>query len=132
MRARMEIGPGSMAAWWMVGREVDPAESAEICVVEVFGDRPRNIGMGLHPFRDRRVRDDFAAPFVDIDVAEFHTYGVEWSREKVEFFIDDRMIAAKRTPPAYPMQQMIAVFDFPDEKPTRAPALVIDVVRGFA
>jgi hypothetical protein len=131
LRARMSIGPGSMAAWWMVGRETVPEESAEICAVEVFGDRPRNIGMGLHPFRDRRIREDFAAPFVDIDVAQFHTYAVEWTRECVEFSIDDRVIATKRTPPGYPMQQMLAVFDFPDEKPTISPELVIDWIRGY-
>ena len=136
LRARMSIGPGSMAAWWMVGRELIPEESAEICIVEVFGDRPRNLGSGLHPFRDRRIREDFAAPFIDIDVSEFHTYAVDWTRERVEFSVDDRRFATKRNPPTYPMQHMIAVFDFPDErrpdeKPHHEPSLAIDWIRGY-
>ena len=44
------------------------------------------VGMGLHAFRDPRTAEDFAAPRVPIDVADFHTYAVDWTEDAVEFF----------------------------------------------
>ena len=52
VRARMDIGPRSMASVWLIGLEDEPHRSGEICVFEVFGDAPRAIGSGIHPFRD--------------------------------------------------------------------------------
>jgi hypothetical protein len=135
MRARMVITPRSMAAWWMVGLEDLPERCAEICVVEVFGDavepgRSAEVGMGLKEFRDPAVTRDFAAPPLPIDVAEFHDYAVDWTAERAEFFVDGALIRTTARPPAYPMQMMIAVFDFP-ERSTGAdadaiPELIID------
>ena len=41
VRARMDLGPRSMAAVWMVGLEDEPERCGEICVFEVFGDAGR-------------------------------------------------------------------------------------------
>jgi hypothetical protein len=38
MRARAVLSPRSMISLWMVGREKVPERSAEIWVVEAFGD----------------------------------------------------------------------------------------------
>jgi hypothetical protein len=35
------------------------------------------VGMGLHPFRDPAVREDFHAVRLPIDVAQFHSYAVD-------------------------------------------------------
>ena len=69
----MTVSSRSMAAWWMVGFEDRPERSGEICVFEVFGDtvepgRSAAVGMGLHPFRDPRITDDFAAVPLPLDV----------------------------------------------------------------
>lgn len=56
----MDIGPRSMAAVWMVGLEDQPARSAEICSVKVFG-------AGL-----------IGAPQLPIDVSDAHTYAADW------------------------------------------------------
>ena len=78
--ARMELSPRSMASVWMVGLEDEPSRSGEICVFEVFGDALSTeggepaaaVGMGVHPFRDPSLTDDFATPRLAIDVSEFH------------------------------------------------------------
>jgi len=133
MRARMTVSPRSMAAWWMVGFEDRPERCAEICVFEVFGDavepgRSAAVGMGLHPFRDPAIADDFAAPRLPIDVAAFHDYAVRWTPDEVAFTVDGEDVRRCPRPPDYPMQTMLAVFDFPDRSSGADDHLVPDLV----
>jgi beta-glucanase (GH16 family) len=138
MRARMTLSARSMAAWWMVGFEDRPERSAEICVFEVFGDavepgRSAAVGMGLHPFRDPAITDDFAAPRLPIDVAAFHDYAVRWTPDEVAFLVDGEPVRRCPRPPDYPMQSMVAVFDFPcrsrGDDADLVPELVVDHLR---
>jgi hypothetical protein len=138
MRARMTITPRSMAAWWMVGLEDQPERCAEICVFEVFGDavQPGSaaVGMGLHPFRDPNITEDFEAVRLPIDVAEFHDYTVDWTPTAATFSVDGAVIRSCPRPPDYPMQMMVAVFDFPDrsagDDADAVPDLTIDHLRA--
>lgn len=139
MRARGVVTPRSMVAWWMVGLEDRPDRCAEICVFEVFGDavepgRSAAVGMGLHAFRDPATPEDFAAPRLPIDVAEFHDYAVDWRAEEAAFFVDGELVRTCARPPAYPMQMMVAVFDFPDRSvggdDGEVPELVVDHLRA--
>jgi glycosyl hydrolase family 16 len=89
--------------------------------------------MGVHPFRDPALTDEFSAPRVEIDVAEFHVYAADWRPGRVDFLIDGRHVKTVHQAPAYPMQMMIAVFDFPEKPPSdRVPELAVDYVRGRA
>jgi glycosyl hydrolase family 16 len=134
VRARMDLSPRSMASVWMVGLEDEPERCGEICVFEVFGDAPRTVGMGIHPFRDPALTDDFEAPTLDVDVAEPHVYAVDWQPGGVGFELDGERVRTVRQAPDYPMQLMIAVFDFPakaDLAPAgHVPQLAVDYVRG--
>jgi hypothetical protein len=119
MRARCVVTPRSMVSWWMVGLEDAPDRCAEICVFEIFGDAVEPgasaaVGMGLKPFRDPAVSWDFEAVRLPIDVAAFHTYAVDWTPDRVDFLVDGDWVRGCPRPPAYPMQMMVAVFDFPD------------------
>lgn len=138
VRARMELSARSMASVWMVGIEDEPRRSGEICVFEVFGDQTNSagpaVGMGIHPFRDPSLRDDFATPRLPIDVSDFQTYAVEWRPGRVDFFVNGAHVRTVEQAPDYPMQMMIGVFDFP-AKPAAAanaghvPVLALDYVR---
>jgi hypothetical protein len=140
VRARMELSPRSMASVWMVGLEDAPERSGEICVFEVFGDavepgRSAAVGMGVHPFRDPALTDDFAAPRLPIDVGQPHTYSADWSPGRVEFRVDGERVRAVAQAPAYPLQMIAAVFDFPAHDDAAAhedhvPALHVDRVSG--
>jgi hypothetical protein len=141
LRARAVMTPRSMVAWWMVGLEDEPHRCAEICVAEMFGDavepgRSAAVGMGLHSFRDPAVPEDFAAVRLPIDIAEFHTYAVDRSPGRVEFSVDGQPVRGCDGAPDYPVQHMIAVFDFPDrstgDDADAVPELVVDHVRGYA
>jgi hypothetical protein len=132
IRARMDISPRSMAAVWMVGLEDEPERCGEICIFEVFGDAPQAVGMGVHPFRDPALTEEWEAPQVPIDVREHHVYAADWQPGRVDFTIDGEHVKRVGQAPDYPMQMMVAVFDFPD-KPGPAdhvPELAVDWIRG--
>jgi hypothetical protein len=132
IRARMELSPRSMAAVWLVGIEDRPERSGEICVFEVFGDAPTAVGMGIHPFRDPLLVDDFDAPRLAIDVREPHLYTADWRPGRVDFSVDGEHVRSVGQAPDYPMQFMIAVFDFPEKPgpPGHVPLLAIDRVSA--
>ena len=117
VRARMDLSQRSMAAVWMIGLEDEPNRSGEICIFEVFGDAPTAVGMGVRRFRDPALTGDFAQPRVEIDIAEPHVYAADWRPGRVDFFVDGEHIRAVDEAPDYPMQFMVAVFDFPDKAP---------------
>jgi Glycosyl hydrolases family 16 len=140
LRARGVITPRSMVAFWMAGLEDRPERSAEICVAEIFGSAVRAgesaaVGMGIHPFRDPAVTEDFQAVRLPIDIAEFHAYAVDWTADRADFFVDGELVRTCPRPPSYPLQMMLAVFDFPEESTgddTHAvPSLVVDHLRGY-
>jgi hypothetical protein len=143
IRCRMSISHRSMAALWLAGFEDDPEQlrCGELCVFEVFGnalgpveEASAEVGVGIKAFRDPALTQDFAAPRLPIDVLEPHLYAVDWDASEATFSVDGAVVRRCPHPPTYPMQLMIAVFDFP-EWSTGAddhlvPRLVVDRVAG--
>jgi hypothetical protein len=66
------------------------------------------------------VTEDFEAVRLPIDVAEFHTYGVNWATDRADF-LDGEPVRSCPRPPSYPLQMMLAVFDFPTNPPATTP-----------
>jgi hypothetical protein len=132
IRARMELSPRSMASVWLVGLEDEPHRCGEICVFEVFGEAPDAIGMGIKPFRDPALAWDFDAPRLEIDVRKPHDYAAEWRPGRVELSVDGEPVRSVAQAPDYPLQFMVAVFDFPG-KPGPAdhvPLLAVDRISA--
>jgi len=118
VRCRMEISHRSMAAVWLSGFEETPDRSGEVCLVEVFGKdvvpgESAEVGMGVKKFRDPAITHDFAAPRVAVDVSDWHTYTVRWDAGGAAFAVDGRPVRTCSDAPDYPLQVMVAVFDFP-------------------
>lgn len=139
VRMRGVITPRSMVAFWMSGIEDRPERSGEICVAEVFGDAVRDgsadVGIGLHRFRDPALVEEFSADPLAIDVAEIHTYGVDWQPGSLVFTVDGRVVRRLEQAPDYPVQLMIGVFDFPakaapGDLEVPVPELVVSHVHG--
>jgi hypothetical protein len=133
----MTVSPRSMAAAWLCGFEETPEECGEICLVEVFGKdvvpgESAEVGVGLKQIRDPHLRTDFETPRLDLDVAAFHTYAVAWDEQEAVFSVDGVEVRRCPDPPAYPLQLVLAVFDFPDESTgddaLLVPELVVDRV----
>jgi beta-glucanase (GH16 family) len=142
LRAKAIDDPRCMVALWMIGYEDQPDRSAEICICEIFGRDVRadraGVGMGLHPFGDPRIRDEFSVEDLAIDVRDFHTYAAEWTPDHVAFFVDDRLVKLVEQSPGYPMQFMLGIYEFPDGDQPAPPAppypkqFVVDSFRGYA
>jgi hypothetical protein len=139
----MDLSPRSMAALWLSGVEDDDAQEqcGELCVFEVFGrglgpaeDASAEVGVGIKAFRDPALTQDFAAPRVRIDVVEPHLYAVEWDADEAVFSLDGVVLRRCPRPPTYPLQLMLAVFDFPQwsvgDDDHLVPRLVVDRVAG--
>ncbi|MFC7727223.1 glycoside hydrolase family 16 protein [Nocardioides sp. GCM10028917] len=141
IRCAMELSHRSMAALWMAGFEDDEEQlrCGELCVVEVFGNALRpgsaEVGVGIKAFRDPALTQDFAAPRVDVDVSGFHAYAVDWDADVAVFTLDGEELRRCPRPPTYPLQLMVAVFDFPADSTGDdhhlVPRLVVDHVAGW-
>ena len=135
IRCRMELDERSMASMWLSGFEELPHQAGELCVVEVFGRSVSNasaeVGVGVKAKFDPELTDDFIAPRLDIDIRNMHDYAVEWDAKEATFQVDGKTIHSSQETMTYPMQIMVAVFDFPDW-PARTddfvPRIVIDSI----
>jgi Glycosyl hydrolases family 16 len=137
---RADLRPGAMFSAWLVGLEDQPMRCGEICLVEIFGNSDDGsgqvaLGRGIHPFRDPRLVEDFWAEPGALVVGELHSYAVDWQPDRVDFLVDGVVTRSVLQAPDYPMQLIIAVFDFPAENadspgPLSVPELVVTGVRG--
>ena len=140
-RLRAIDDPVNMVALWMIGFGDEPARSAEICISEIFGrdvgPTSARVGMGLHPFGDPTIEDEFAAEEVAIDARDPHTYSARWTSSEVAFYVDDRLVKVVRQSPAYPMQFMLDIYEFADgPEPASArdrypKVFVVEWFRGY-
>ena len=125
-----------MVALWMIGFEDQPERSAEICIFEIFGREVEAtsavIGLGLRPFGDERISDEFVRVPMSIDATKFHTYSVEWLPGEVRFYVDDDLVAKMDQAPDYPMQLMLNLYEFESTAEEDYPkSFEVDWVRGY-
>lgn len=116
------LHPRALTALWLIGFESTPEQSGELCVVELFGrdilpDGSGRVGVGVHPFGDPALVDDFAQVATAIDLRDEHRYTVEWMPGAARFSLDDDLIAEVDQSPAYPLQLMLNLYELPDSSP---------------
>ena len=133
IRCKALDDPRTMVALWMIGFEDEPERSGEICVCEIFGrdvsESEAGVGVGVHPFGDPEMVDDFETARVPIDARDFHVYAADWTAEGVGFYVDDQLVKHVAQSPAYPMQLMLNIYEF--ERGGDYPkAFEVDYVRG--
>ena len=141
IRLRARADPTTMVALWMIGIEDMPAHSAEICVCEIFGrdvgEREARVGMGLHPFGDATITDDFAAVPLAIDARDPHVYAAAWTTDHVAFAVDERIVKVVEQSPDYAMQCMLGIYEFADGPEPPSPPddypkeFVVEWFRGW-
>ena len=138
IRMRARVDASSMFAFWLSGIEDRPERSGEICVAEIFGSSIRDgradVGMGIHEFADPALEEAFTAVPLALDTTVDHDYEVAWSPADVVFSVDGERVHRVEQSPAYPVQLMIGVFEFPDRRPSGSPPstpeLIVSRVHG--
>jgi Glycosyl hydrolases family 16 len=140
-RASAVADPANMVALWMIGYEDRPEHSGELCIFEIFGRdvAPGSVivGMGLHPFGDPSISDDFERVALNVDASEFHNYAADWTPERIRFFVDDELVREVAQAPAYPMQLILSLYEFAagpalaSAADTYPKEFLVDWVRGW-
>jgi hypothetical protein len=134
-RAIAIADPEAMVALWMIGFEDEPEHSGEICICEIFGrdvlPASVRVGMGIHPFGDPRLVDDFEQVELPIDATEPHTYAAEWTPAGVDFLVDDRIVKRTTQSPDYPMQLMLGIYEFAPTSGGYPKRFVVEHVRVY-
>lgn len=119
MRAKGPSASATHAALWMIGYEDTPERSGEICVCELLGayagETASRVKLGVHPWRDPALTDEFFTHDVDFDIRQFHLYAVEWTPERVDFYLDNIKVRTVNQSPRYPMQFMLSMYELPFE-----------------
>jgi Glycosyl hydrolases family 16 len=136
IRCKALAEPDAMVALWLIGYEDEPERSGELCVCEIFGrdvaDDEAGIGMGVHPFGDPSLADDFATERVPIDAREFHVYAAEWNAAGAVFYVDDETVKRTDQSPSYPLQLMLSLYAFGAGEGDADPKVFeVDYVRGY-
>ena len=121
--ARMELSPRSMAALWMSGFEDDDAQQrcGELCVFEIFGKDlgPDERAVGRGRCRHQGVPRPGADPGLRGATGDHRRHRsptcTPWSGTRTRRCSAWTETVLRRCPrpPTYPLQLMLAVFDFP-------------------
>ena len=93
-RIRLPYGQGMWPAFWMLGADIDenpwPA-AGEIDIMEYRGQNPTVLGGSVHGpgySGGNAISKEFVLENDRFDTG-FHIFGVEWSPEAVNFYVDD-------------------------------------------
>jgi|GEM_PF-284748 len=131
--------PEAMVAFWPIGVEDAPEDSGEICIAEIFGSEISDdggwVGVGVKPQNDPRLRDafekgwSFEKVWVDGDLTQPHDYAVEWTPERLRFFVDGRWVKTVAAAIDYPVQLMLDLYELPDPSSRRDTDALPHVMR---
>lgn len=95
VRAKLPSGRGTWPAIWMLGTNRDrvgwPA-CGEIDILEYVGHAPGVVHANVHTRGFNHTRGNGRGARTHVPDAEtaFHVYAVEWTPEKMDFFVNDR------------------------------------------
>ena len=91
-RAKMPKGRGTWPALWMLGANIDKvgwAKCGEIDVMEYVGFQPDTTHTNVHTEYQHGSTDFHKAISLKTAEEDFHTYGLTWTEDKMEFYLDD-------------------------------------------
>lgn len=95
VRAKLPSGQGVWPAIWMLGTNIDevgwPA-CGEIDIMEYVGFDPATIYANVHTDAYNHVENTGKGSSIEVSKPydDFQVYAIEWSEEKIDFFVNDR------------------------------------------
>lgn len=95
VRAKLPSGRGTWPAIWMLGtniKDVGWPACGEIDIMEHVGHEPDAVHANVHTRGYNHTKGNGRGKRLALPNAEadFHTYAVEWTPEKLEFFVDGK------------------------------------------
>ena len=96
VKAKLPTGYGMWPAIWMLGKnisEVGWPTCGEIDIMENVGFDPLVIHANIHTKAYNHVKGTNKGNKITVEdpSKDFHIYAVNWSKEKMEFFVDDNL-----------------------------------------
>ena len=137
IRCRVPKGKGLWPAFWLLPEPL--AWPPEIDVLEILGHEPNKVYM-THHFRDeQKAHKSDGGEWAGPDFSkEFHEFAVEWSPEKIVWFVDgvERFRSTKSIPHGkmYMLVNLAVGGDWPkapDENTKFPCAMEVDYVRVY-
>lgn len=96
VKAKLPTGVGMWPAIWMLGKNISKVgwpQCGEIDIMENVGFDPLVIHANIHTEAYNHVKGTNKGNKITIEdpSKDFHVYAVNWSKEKMEFFVDDNL-----------------------------------------
>lgn len=95
IRAKLPKGRGTWPAIWMLPTESthDWPESGEIDIMEHVGFDPGIVHANLHSGKYNHIKKTNIDGKVTVADAmdNFHVYAIDWTKDKIDFYVDDKM-----------------------------------------
>lgn len=96
IRAKLPKGRGTWPAGWMLGSNIKEAGwplCGEIDIMEHVGYDPDTIVGSIHTKAYNHVKGTQKTKhlFIKNPYTEFHTYSIEWTAERMDFLLDDKV-----------------------------------------
>jgi beta-glucanase (GH16 family) len=119
-RLRWDVVKGAWPAFWLIpvedatGQDIynGTKESGEIDIFEGQGNHPHVFYGTIHDWIDLRdhanTNNAFALPR-NVDLSQFHTYGLLWTPGKVIWYLDNQPLHSESTPAIFDRQNFFLV-----------------------
>jgi beta-glucanase (GH16 family) len=106
-RYRYAAAEGTNNSFWLMTRGPEPSEGKRFEIDINEGHFPNEVNTNIHNWSDikvvngRRVHPSWSRSFklkdLDINLArDFHTYGLEWSKDELVFYFDGRELRREK------------------------------------
>lgn len=94
IRAALPAGQGLWPAFWLL--PTDNTWPPELDVFEMLGKDPNVVYLSTHGIE--KGANTLAQDRAVLDTTQFHTYGVDWNKDRVIYYIDGVEVATQQTP----------------------------------
>ena len=122
IRAKGQPGSARHVAWWLLGFEDVPEESAEIDIFELLGNNAHKVPVNFHAWNDPDAPDGGGFSYTNNKMDfhdEFHIYGFDWiegggqgsNPDRMEFYVDGVKTGGRDVNIDYPMIQLFSLYE---------------------
>lgn len=94
-RAKLPVGKGIWPAFWMLGSNISKVgwpKCGEIDILEYVGKDPHMVYTTLHTQDSHGNSINSRKTKIDTIEEGFHVYAVDWTKEKMDFLVDDIIV----------------------------------------